>query len=74
MLRLPARSEQGQLSTTVVFVVVVPYVLPCAGGAVAADSHHVLRHLGITHILNATEEVALPPAGAGFTVCRVPLR
>jgi atypical dual specificity phosphatase len=25
------------------------------GNAVAADSHHVLRHLGITHVLNATE-------------------
>jgi atypical dual specificity phosphatase len=25
------------------------------GGATAADSHHVLRHLGITHIVNATE-------------------
>ena len=25
------------------------------GGAVESTSHHVLRHLGITHILNATQ-------------------
>ena len=25
------------------------------GNAVSADSHHLLRHLGITHILNATQ-------------------
>ncbi len=25
------------------------------GGAVSADSHHILRHLGVTHIVNATE-------------------
>lgn len=24
-------------------------------GAVEASSHHLLRHLGITHVLNATE-------------------
>lgn len=28
-------------------------------GAVEAASHHLLRHLGITHILNATEVRAL---------------
>ncbi len=33
------------------------------GNAVAADSHHVLRHLGITHILNATE--------VSVTMCRM---
>jgi hypothetical protein len=39
------------------------------GNAVAADSHHVLRHLGITHILNATEVSVVGwywPAGAGI--------
>ena len=25
------------------------------GGAMAADSHHLLAHMGITHIINATE-------------------
>ncbi len=30
------------------------------GGAVAADSHHILRHLGITHIVNATEVGRVP--------------
>ena len=25
------------------------------GGAVCADSHHILRHVGISHIVNATE-------------------
>ena len=38
------------------------------GGAVTADSHHLLRHMGITHIVNATEEVLPPPASAGFQV------
>ncbi|KAI8470555.1 MAG: hypothetical protein J3K34DRAFT_509307 [Monoraphidium minutum] len=44
------------------------------GGAVAADSHHLLVHMGVTHILNATEELLLPPASAGFEVMRVALR
>lgn len=25
------------------------------GGAVAADSHHLLWHMGVSHVLNATE-------------------
>ncbi|GIM08174.1 hypothetical protein Vretimale_12277 [Volvox reticuliferus] len=44
------------------------------GGAVAADSHHILRHLGITHIVNSTEELLLPDPAAGFVVLRVALR
>ncbi|KXZ56110.1 hypothetical protein GPECTOR_2g992 [Gonium pectorale] len=44
------------------------------GGAVCADSHHILRHLGITHIVNATEELLLPPPSTGFEAVRVPLR
>lgn len=44
------------------------------GGAVAADSHALLRHLGITHIVNATREVLPPPEEAGFQVLVFPLR
>lgn len=43
------------------------------GGAVAADSRHILRHLGITHIVNATHELPPPGPGEGFGVLRVPL-
>lgn len=35
-------------------------------GAVEANSLHVLRHLGITHILNATEDLLLPEPDAAF--------
>lgn len=35
-------------------------------GAVEANSLHVLRHLGITHILNATEDLLLPEPNAAF--------
>lgn len=35
-------------------------------GAVPASAHHVLHHLGITHILNATEDLPEPPATAGL--------
>ena len=47
-----------------------PQILPglYVGGAVTADSHHLLRHMGITHIVNTTEEVLPPPASAGFQV------
>ena len=36
------------------------------GGAVAANSHHTLRHLGITHVLNATEDLLMPDSDQGF--------
>ena len=35
-------------------------------GAVAAQAHNVLHYLGITHVLNATEDMPEPPATAGF--------
>ena len=35
-------------------------------GAVEAHSLHVLRHLGITHVLNATEDLLLPEPEASF--------
>ena len=35
-------------------------------GAVPASSFHVLQHLGITHILNATQDLPGPPPSAGF--------
>lgn len=56
-----------------------PTRLPIDGlfvsGAVAASSHHVLHHLGVTHIINCTEEL-LDTGGeaAGFKCCRFPLR
>jgi len=31
-----------------------------------ARSLHLLRHLGITHLLNATDDLLLPEPGAGF--------
>ncbi|PSC74445.1 MAP kinase phosphatase with leucine-rich repeats 3 [Micractinium conductrix] len=43
-------------------------------GAVEASSLHMLRHLGITHVLNATEDLLLPEEGLGFTTLRCPLR
>lgn len=36
------------------------------GGAVEANSLHLLRHLGVTHILNATEDLLLPDPEAAF--------
>lgn len=42
----------------------LPYLY--VSGAVEASSLHVLRHLGITHILNATEDLLLPEESAGF--------
>ena len=41
-------------------------------GAVPASSFHVLRHLGITHILNATQDLPEPPPSAGFTCAAAP--
>lgn len=35
-------------------------------GAVEASSLHVLRHLGVTHLLNATEDLLQPDESAGF--------
>lgn len=35
-------------------------------GAVEAASLHILRHLGITHILNATEDLLLPDDSQNF--------
>ncbi|KAK9806465.1 hypothetical protein WJX73_010630 [Symbiochloris irregularis] len=43
-------------------------------GAVPAQAHHVLHHLGITHVLNATDDLPEPPATAGFIFERMPLR
>ncbi|KAK9822629.1 hypothetical protein WJX81_000355 [Elliptochloris bilobata] len=43
-------------------------------GAVEANSLHLLRQLGITHLLNATEDLLLPEPSAGFQCLRCPLR
>ena len=43
-------------------------------GAVGASSVYLLQHLGVTHILNATEDLLLPEPSYGFTVLRCPLR
>ncbi|DBA96975.1 TPA: hypothetical protein ACH3X1_001299 [Trebouxia sp. C0004] len=43
-------------------------------GAVEASSLHVLRHLGITHILNATEDLLQPDEAQGFVCRRYPLK
>lgn len=46
------------------------------GNAVAADSHHLLQHLGVTHVLNAAQELQLTPDGPAhmFAVLRVAIR
>lgn len=46
------------------------------GSAVCANSYHLLHHLGITHVLNATEadEVQAPPPEEGFVFMRCPVR
>lgn len=44
------------------------------GDAVAAHSLHVLKHLGVTHIVNATEDLLAPPDGHGFEYLRCPLK
>ncbi len=36
------------------------------GGAVEANSLHLLRHLGVTHLLNATEDLLLPDPATAF--------
>lgn len=43
-------------------------------GAVEASSLHTLRHLGITHVLNATEDLLLPDDEHCFETMRIPLR
>eukprot|EP00887_Chlorella_sp_A99_P007916 scaffold12.g7916.t1 len=43
-------------------------------GAVEASSTYLLRHLGITHVLNATEDLLAPEPELGFTALRCPLR
>jgi atypical dual specificity phosphatase len=43
-------------------------------GAVGAASRHVLRHLGVTHVLNATADLLMLDADDGFETMRVPLR
>ncbi|KAI3425893.1 hypothetical protein D9Q98_007866 [Chlorella vulgaris] len=43
-------------------------------GAVEASSLHLLKHMGISHVLNATEDLLLPEEGLGFVCLRCPLR
>lgn len=43
-------------------------------GAVEASSLHLLRYYGITHVLNATEDLLLPEETDSFTGMRIPLR
>ena len=42
----------------------LPYLY--VSGAVEANSLHLLKHLGITHLLNATEDLLLPQPAEGF--------
>lgn len=44
------------------------------GNAVAADSHHLLQYLGVTHILNAAQELQMTPDPGMFHVLRVAIR
>ena len=44
------------------------------GNAVAADSHHLLQYLGVTHVLNAAQELQLTPDPGMFHVLRVAIR
>jgi len=43
-------------------------------GAVEASSLHLLRYYGITHVLNATEDLLLPDETQSFVGMRIPLR
>ncbi len=43
-------------------------------GAVEASSLHLLRYYGITHVLNATEDLLLPEETQSFVGMRIPLR
>lgn len=55
-------------------ITVLPRVF--LGNAVAADSHHLLQHLGVTHVLNAAQELQLTPDDPAhmFVVLRVAIR
>jgi hypothetical protein len=55
-------------------ITVLPRVF--LGNAVAADSHHLLQYLGVTHVLNAAQELQLTPDDPGhtFAVLRVAIR
>ncbi|KAF6258122.1 protein-tyrosine phosphatase-like protein [Scenedesmus sp. NREL 46B-D3] len=44
------------------------------GNAVAADSHHLLQYLGVTHVVNAAQELPLESAPGLFQVHRVAIR
>ncbi|CAL8468092.1 g7631 [Coccomyxa elongata] len=44
------------------------------GGAVEANSLHLLRHLGVTHLLNATEDLLLPDPATAFQTLRCSMR
>jgi predicted protein tyrosine phosphatase len=43
-------------------------------GAVEASSLHLLRYYGITHVINATEDLLLPEETQAFVSMRIPLR
>lgn len=53
-------------------IMVLPGVF--LGNAVAADSHHLLQYLGVTHVLNAAAELQLTPDAGMFHVLRVAIR
>jgi len=53
MLRRLAALQAAATAEAPLAVGMVPRLF--FGGAVVADSHHLLVHLGITHIVNATE-------------------
>ncbi|WIA28283.1 hypothetical protein OEZ86_010836 [Tetradesmus obliquus] len=44
------------------------------GNAVAADSHHLLQYLGVTHVVNAAQELQCESAPGLFQVHRVAIR
>lgn len=50
------------VNTPIAAVFLLPFQVPIAvlpgvflGNAVAADSHHLLQYLGVTHVLNAAQ-------------------
>ncbi len=58
------REEPGHCIAKLVFLV---------NAQVHLRSLHLLRHLGITHILNATEDLLLPEPEASFQCAPAPL-